>query len=914
MLSSLQAKDLSRHFNHVTILASAGIDVKQQQPATTHCPYCTQECLAIYNDYLSPGSVWLRCRNCGFSGDSIETFSRLSKAKDLKDAIRLAVNQGFCALPAAAALTEAEIDQYIESFPRARNKYASIWSGLQNNVRDNLSPDMLYRLQDESLWGGSSTQGRERFVRLIGGGLKYEINRLFDHKLLNDGFNTALALNYQDVPGRISAFSFLGEKDSLLKLCVDRSRKIKEGGLALFDVLTPSEGTVYAIGNPWLALHLQRVWLSDSENPLKLVVFNDETNLAWRNVTAARTILWNDVVNWKLFFHAKNAPNAFITDHPSLKETRFVYDYVVHKSPASILNLMERHAVPWRVAFCDWLCNKNVPEYELRDAVMRLELDASERRQVIASAPREYKARVEALLGEVKTVQTAIIRNSTVLEQNDGWWLAHQNGAKELMSDAPIRIHHEINNMQTGSIYLRGVIRYRGQDLPFEEDLEQIEKDTMRWVRRIVAKAGLGCPQISPGWNANLLTVAKNFSNPTPLVGESKLGIRPTGEIVFPKFKLVNGRVINEDIPFKTINTPATDVMQPAISAQNLGKPFFQARASFMVMASVFISNMILRMRGEHPRPVAITGTDMSVGRIVARHFATVSGMKSFFLYRPTNPAMLKSIVSAIKDKLKEYDYPGLVETEYQSAHHYQHEANNDVMLLTDMPSALKLAAGSPWTIIHAPNGRTDSYILPPFDDVLRYLMDLQTRGYELDENIPLPLAVLRDMKKWYFEYCGASEEDESIYQEAESTLIIPSPGEALLGLTWYLIGHDVIPQKFKQFGDMLGQDRPFTAHEVCIDPNSNVVFIPKSELSIGCKITRVKLDGIAATDDLIKSDRILYKNNLETGWIVSKKYWDESVEKWEKIIRLTASKPVARILALFPEERELRLASKGHL
>src|SRR5512137_608722 len=312
------ARDLSKHFGHAPILALAGVSVKGAVPDVTRCPFCTSDTLCIMPDPMSGGATWLHCGDCGFCGDTIELYCKMHN-QEIREGIYRAISDGV-----AGAITDINdliIGLYIEHYPEIRAKHQSVWKLVNGHVVGDLTPEIIGRIQADHLWTGWRGNGRDRFAMCLGAARRKEIVKFFpgEREIMPRDFRVPLVVNYQDVPGRISAFHFIGESGelSLKVLGTEVRQQAFEGGLAMLDFLRPFEGTVFAVGNPMVALHLHKLNFMDSNLPAKIICYNECTNSAWQYVNAKKVVFWDDEITWRIFDQAKRVQNAEIAVRPN---------------------------------------------------------------------------------------------------------------------------------------------------------------------------------------------------------------------------------------------------------------------------------------------------------------------------------------------------------------------------------------------------------------------------------------------------------------------------------------------------------------------------------------------------------------------------------------------------------------------
>jgi hypothetical protein len=885
-------KDLSKHFQPEPILLSAGISVKGVIPEQAECPFCHADSFVIGADPLSQGGHWLYCENCGFSGDTLELVGKMRKIDDLRKAIDSAIADGLCSLP-LQEITPDLVDSYIVNYPLRRQTSNRLWDTLHSNLLDS-SPDVVEKLQLEQLWTSRHTLGHVRMARFLGGGSRNEINKMFkavsgQESTLPDkqNFRTTLAMKFQDAPGRICAFKFIGEHgEEKIKYWTGPLNNMKEGGLAMLETVTLGEGTVFALGNHEMALHLQRKHLANFETPLKLVLFNEHTKLAWQSVLASRVVFWNRDIDWKIFAQARLVQNSEVAIHPALR-TQNIYEYVRDLPPNAVLDLMQKNASPWRKAFIKWVTDIDLPEHKARDAVANLMLDTHERKRIVDECPPELQARLSNIMGDVVVVSTATVNSSPVIEQEDGWWVNHIRKGKEKICDAVIKIQYEISDPVTKQTTWQGMIKFKGNIIPFKEKFSVISKHTDQWINSVLAGVGLGTAYISPKWRLYLVNLAQTFSQSKALEARNQIGLNTAGELIFPRFKIIKGRILHEEAPLQSSGMPALDIGPPLDRAVGASDTEFPARSAWMALASAFIAGQLSHMRGESLRPIIAVGSYKSCARAAAAHLAKTAGMRQFQIQDGK-----KDTIDAIRNRISEHQYPSYVEASAPNMlYNYPPVSKDSVLLVTEQLVATILATGGNAVLVHGMAPREDKFDLPPFDDILLYFIGLQSRNFLVQDNKSLEDAILFDLCNWM---AARFKRDESAtYSEAKKMLRAAFyAGDALVELFFLLHKNGLVKIEHASFAEEWKRDQnlilKWRRYEIFIDDDAGIVFLPLPVLNkFGVRRNFPSPDFAASTDDLCRRKLLLNENDCSYGWIIKKEHWDEVAQGWGLIKNL---------------------------
>lgn len=865
------------------ILASKGIAVKDLTPEVTICPFCRGERLSIYADPATGSlSRWIYCPGCGWRGDSIEMYARCNQITDLREALYRTVREGLFTAPLQEVPPEA-VNSYVEQYPERRRQDSERWRKLSVGLTY-LRPEMVSRMQRDHLWGGWRFGYQHKLRQFLGGGARSDVVRFFnDSKVLpKDGFNTVLAFNYQDVPGRSTAFQFVGEGERAhLRFLRGTSFRRAEGGLAMLEALRPWEKTVYAVGDPVIALQLHRRHLADFDDPIKLVAYNESTDLAWRSVIAERVIFWAPKVDASLFLQARKVPQGYITLNPHMRKTAGEpYDYLGNLPTAAVLDMMERNAKPWEDVFIHWLTRREMEDTEAREFVARMGFSTKERNDILERCKGQARARLQGLLTETQAVQSILLNGKHILDKPDGWYVSYPSRGEELISDAVVRLVRIKVDPERRQISWEGYVRCGGKEIRFHDDLAHIERDPEAWLKGILSTAGLTAT-FNSIWASQLLNMARRFSEPRHEEVSSRLGIHGDGGIVFPRFTIRSG--LFEESPSAPPGAyPAASVVPPRTRKRGKEDLPSKARAVWLANACAYVANFLQSLNQLPPAPIACAGAQGSAAHAAARAFARGAGMPSLTLDRGNR----RMSIDDVRGKFNTLGYPTYLETLAPGLLRGYPALNSDhVCLSTGALEVAALAVGGRWWTIWAPENRPEANPLPPFDDVLLYLADLQTRNYELPGEACLPHAVAEDLSAWYARYLGLDAAET--LAEVKKVFAGPAlPGDAIVGLYCHLHRAGFIEVDHQPFSAAVRAMgiREHVKKGIIIDDVQNNVYLSRKELMVAVAKAHLPLPEVGAvSDDLIRRKLLIEKDLPLEGWIVPKDCWDRTALAWRQ-------------------------------
>lgn len=860
------------------------------------CPSCQQDTLGLYLDPSHADSgPWHYCHNCSLHGDSIELYSSVHRLGSAEAGITQALAKREFRLP-AYEFTPPGIKMYLENYPIHRAKMDLVWKYARDGLGQNMHPDVLHRMQKLHLWG-SWRYGAAQLNSFLGGTTRQEMNRLFDTEVLpREGFHASLVLNYQDLPGRTSAFEFLGQEENLFKFTNTTSNPKQEGGLLWLDLLKPGEEVVYALPDPILGLHLQRRHLIDSNLPLKLVVYNEFSSAVWNSISADRVIFWAPFLDWRVFAQARSCQNSYLANAPKLKDISAdnLQKVLAKDSSNELLAQMRESAKPWPEFFAQWAADPGLPEHELRAVVQKLSLSVQERDTIVALCPRDRRPRLEHLLANTGcTVKEIHIQSHTVEEREDGWYLKRANGADELILSTPVKLFREIVDLRTNRTYWHGGLRIQGQLVEFVTDTLIIQKNPFAWLCEITSRAGQGVPSMNPNWNKMFLYLVKSFNTPKVVKFSTDWGITTEGDVVFPLFRLVKGAIIPEDTYLDPHRTPGMGIHPPLTRVVSPADTQSPARTAVIAGFAAFVLNWLLRRQHLPACPVIYVGAQGSIAVAAVRHLAKVLDLQRHEL--STDTARISSKLALLAEDVT---FPLFIDPlTYSMARYIPTPLSTFAFTHADRNEAAVLAIGGNWIRIYTPSLRFEEQLLPPADDLVNYLIDLQRRQFNLPTTETLFESVLEDLAAWYHRYLSNTQEE--LLKNLHKICAPPAtPAEALLETVWWLrqsgkLSTSTIPLEKLVKDGVVTEPRSGAWRTIVRSRKLNAIYVSRS-----CLMHTLKQEGLPIPDfgpvTLSLAQGHYLDSSLATpdGWLLKQNVFDSAIRKLTSTLAEAAALP----------------------
>jgi len=850
-------------------------------PEVTSCPLCRKETLEIYPDPLS--SRWLRCPQCDFSGDTIELYGKIHNISDDQLSIRDIFAKRLASIP-FEEIPPQTMESYLTGNHKQRQHIKTIWNALSGQ-RPHMHPLLLRRVQDEHLWCGWHSAGYDRIRRVLGVGTRHQIHDLLgNNKLLpKRGFEANLVINFQDAPGRICSLSFIGDKSEEI---TKNFNKDGEGGLGMLDGISPYEDTVYAVHNHHMALRFHGQWFMDFADPLKMVLFNRDTNRAWRNVFAKKVIFWDEQPDLDLFEHARK-----VGPGPGYVALRPCYGGEFQEQPTNyvksithVLPTVDKNSYPWPEAFVRWMVEfKEFNEAKFQANVAKLNLDKAEREAIIDASPSKYKKRITELFKGIRAIRSAVVNGKEVSENDKGWWVVSKK-SPELISGAAIRVIKEIKDECTGKIYWNGEIRCEGKEVQFMDPVEVINDDPIGWLSKKVVDAGCSYPIIKPNWAKFLSCIAQQFSIPEKVSEDSTLGINALGKIKFPHLTL-DARVgcVTKDMPVIDPEMPAQCVTMPC---QYIPRDVSDSkvRPVWGALVSMFASDFICKVRSRPNRGCLIPGPQGSILRRAMSNLAKVMGITRYEIKKGDSKE-----IERIREKLGSFNYPGFVEPLFDGLlANYPAKGDRAFIAGSHLEIAALMVSRADWMVIESVDMISPNYQFPGHSDILLFLLKLMRTSFQVDPALPLPLATAKVWASWYdgekgMVEGGRFEEIRKIFKEP------PPAGDAMIELCGLLYRERqprIIDRDHTSFVKNLKSNGNVYSGGTCIliDDVEGKVFIDKSVLQKA--VVKEKLppiDCAAVTDSFLARGLLRFQDMAVDGWIIDRSHWGKVLNALDK-------------------------------
>jgi hypothetical protein len=628
----------------------------------------------------------------------------------------------------------------------------------------------------------------------------------------------------------------------------------------MLDTLGPLEDTVFAVGDPRTALAIYLCHFSSSASELKLVTYNEHTRAAWQCVRANRVIFWAPARKLEVFKQARmlGTEHGWVSAQPTI-HVEGLRQQLLRVSAETFLGQVEKFARPWPEAFARWIVDENKLDASLlQSALNELAPDHEERACLLDAFPQRAKTALQRCLLGRRTTRTIMINRTQVMEDDNGWF-ASGGPQPEMICDATIRVDTEVIDSDMGTIHWEGAIRFRYRELPFRDEVEQIRADTRTWLCDKLRDACMGLPMVSSRWAPHLFSMAQQFGSPRRITGTSKVGLRP------------DGTVREEARPPSDVGVPASGVEPPRQRGLTRRDRPSITRDVVHAMQAGFVSLMLAALR--ETQPILLVGPPGSLARSVGRRFATQAGM-------PIRSISRKDMCAEkLRNKVSAGGYPVLLEPSMPGLlRHWSNELEGAFFLMAEADEAAALCTGRAWTVLEASEIVAPD-LLPPFDDVIWYLCDLQRRDWWLPETGGLPESLVRDLCTWYDD--NVQSEGHIRLAGPEARLYTAKPVDAMIELFYWLYGRGLVKLEYEAFASSLRTGSPPQGKaQALMDLDAGLVFVDRRGLEAAVRKAKLPPLDVEGVTHALLAQGLLEEPGLAEGWILPKDFWEARLNR----------------------------------
>lgn len=559
-------------------------------PMIFACPLCGGARLEIYRDWHFGGG-WHFCRNCGIAGDMIELAAKTWNTEILAAILRLE-NEG-CSFTRRVTRSEV-VSQYCHDHIERRNRLRQLWEKASRKLTMNSRESIwLWPLAGIYLRGSDHARRLRRFLGLTD---VVDAARAFQPHVQNQsealsgssrifqgrGWRNLVAIPFQDLPGRICGFLFVGREgkpEDIVYRSILTSRytsshragRTIDSGLCMLDALHPTwlsrhfGRDAFVFDDPLVAIRMQSKHLRFCERPVPLagayLAPLPQTPRGYVRQLAPTRTFWSQH-DRDFIFWGKSCRAELISMAARAYGRLFVGPLPTEPAGAAValLEQVRQRAVPWTEVLERTIHTSAEPARS--ELLSQLDLKEEAIVHFLDGCSASTKAILRDCEPFAEWLTTAKINGRNVVETPEGWFWQQTD---EQISDAVLRIEKIINRPDEEKPLCEGHIVRPGESVPFQVPLRRVLWSTFRWMNATLLAHKKPPLEFLHHWSQHAYNIALQLHPPEICHSDQKCGWDlQSGRFVFPKFTIeVGGEVTEKEFPVFDKLTPATGFRPP---------------------------------------------------------------------------------------------------------------------------------------------------------------------------------------------------------------------------------------------------------------------------------------------------------------------------------------------------------------
>ena len=595
---------LSKYTSHDNVLHVLGREVKSLLPVTCQCPLCIGT-LTVYADPIV--ASWYHCPTCSFAGDAIDLYKTARNITDSHAAVESMVSDG---INFTIPLSPDIINTYDLGIPSLVRRGSAFWKAARSQMLGTvLSPVTIDLLHKYSIYPGWSQISWEDKLGKWVGATTYKMLEEYDivGPNVQKRWHDALVIPTYDLPGRVRGFTFLSNRNVdviELSMVTKAQHGYIDGGLMFLDAVA-GHNTVFAVGNPLVALQLHIRNFMSSNKPIPVISFTETAKSAWNSLTGKRVILWDYAITPQLIKHATYLFKAEIATRPKLEapsDYNMIYEQMRNRrSSGETLEAMQNSAKPWQNVLKDHLLSLPVAAAAL--FLEQVELDPQDLDKLLDCCSTAEKPAIKQCFDGAVIEKERHYGKQLIVEKPDGYYLrtfdsrrAGTRGADRKISNIKLDIAQAVRYPKLNETIYSGNIIVNGKPLEFDDLTEENIENIYPWINAKVLDSGYGYPQVNKEWESKLFSLGVTMQVPAVRKGIDYIGKLSNGAICLPQMLIKDGeRIPHDHKVLRTKELPMAKVTGETVDSEDLQRYLNDTEAlqNFWALSSVVLSAIL---------------------------------------------------------------------------------------------------------------------------------------------------------------------------------------------------------------------------------------------------------------------------------------------------------------------------------
>jgi hypothetical protein len=327
-----------------------------------------------------------------------------------------------------------------------------------------------------------------------------------------------------------------------------------------------------------------------------------------------------------------------------------------------------------------------------------------------------------------------------------------------------------------------------------------------------------------------------------------------------------SGEIITRQKQIPLPGTPALGIHPPVQRNVTHPEPVTVARASWFAAATAYVSCLL----GKHECPVYITEGMSPRSGVLA--FIEGAGMISKAFNKGTEKELQDLAYLAGR-----FNYPVHLRVPSDVLDKLPYDSYSPAFLSVDRLTAASLCTRNAGIILRdAP--LKDGEEMPPFDDVLWYLAELQKRGFAVEGETLT--ALLRDICQFMDGYLTQFDQAHAAIATGQIR-VCQKAGDSLIELLTLLCLSGKLGMEYFDLQPCLDKAYPPAPGKraVCIDPEKGRVYLPRKATIRACDRAGIPRPDLYRAEKELSERKLLLPNPLSDGILIAAGLWEEVVK-----------------------------------
>jgi hypothetical protein len=532
LMSVVPSQKFFQRYSYNHILNALGVNCNSRKTSfASTCPKCRKSCW-IYG--LMPFGGWFNCEYCGLRGDPVRVFGQVYRL-DSSMEIRKALEQEF---RSSGSMSE-DWERYDTFYRNYYNLIERFWKTAQHNAANWGQPYHARRLYNLGLWRDQRTFNA-CMKDIVGVVHKGQFIDLFGEEPFGAktrSFTRMMVMPFYQVPGFISGFALLGDKDLIRYV-----KTVPEHFGGFFNLNNAGNGTkeTFVVDSPLQVLQVAlKSEMEKVEFPPIVSAFPTQI-VDWTGVSGTVSY-WHDdpePENLRKFLTARNCTMVESVCPPEWPTDKKRSGHWEESLAPKIIKSLNKAKKKTGVKFCvDHILNLKAGAKEY---INRLNPTVQIKRLLLSKCKSTAKKKIEALFDDIDMVDSVQLKGKIVYEKDGRWWsksLRHKRGdADELISEVILVIDTVYRSTKSDYGTYAGYLVFDNVKIEFSVDTKELQKNPRDYIELICAHAGIETlPYVSDWAKTNMVKVAELLRPPNVTKVQTTVGFDSmTGKFYLP--------------------------------------------------------------------------------------------------------------------------------------------------------------------------------------------------------------------------------------------------------------------------------------------------------------------------------------------------------------------------------------------